>query len=131
MSASFLMYVVVGSIGFGVDGGVMTALHTLLAWSPVAARAVSFPVAVSATWILNRHWTFGRDGIIAPRRRYGSYLVVQIIGALINLGVFVAVIKQSDLLVAYPIIALAIGAFPALVFTFTASKFLVFREAAS
>lgn len=68
MSSSLVMYIVVGAIGFVIDGGIMTALHGVLTWSPMAARGVSFPVAVSATWMLNRHWTFGRSVRQSPGR---------------------------------------------------------------
>ncbi|TCS62972.1 GtrA family protein [Varunaivibrio sulfuroxidans] len=131
MSSSLVMYIVVGGVGFVIDGGIMSALHGFWSWSPMAARAVSFPAAVSATWMLNRHWTFGRGGVIAPRRRYGPYVAVQVIGALINLGVFALAVRLSEPLAAYPIMALAVAAVPALGFTYGASRFFVFRQPVS
>jgi putative flippase GtrA len=131
MSPSFMKYIVVGGVGFGIDGGVMMALHVQLSCSPMAARLVSFPVAVSVTWFLNRHWTFKRGSVLASARRYGPYLFVQIIGALINLGVFAAAVGWSDFLGYYPLSALAIAALPVLAFTYFASKCLIFREITS
>ncbi len=65
--ARFGAFAVVGAVGFLVDAGVLTALVNGLGANPYAARAVSFPAAVTATWWLNRRWTFAPAGIGTDR----------------------------------------------------------------
>lgn len=92
------------------------------------ARAVSFAIAATITWYLNRRWVFQRSAVQMSGREYSSYLLVQLIGAAINLLVFVAVIEIFNDLAKYPVIPLAIGAAAALVFNFTASSRFVFQD---
>jgi len=90
------------------------------------ARAISFAIAVTATWYMNRRWVFERNAVPVSGREYSSYFVVQILGAIINLSVFVAVIELLPDLATLPVIPLAIGAAAALLFNFTMSSRFVF-----
>jgi putative flippase GtrA len=121
-------FVLVGAIGFLIDAGILTALMTGLGFGPYGARAISFTVAVTATWYMNRRWVFERIAVRMSGREYTSYLLVQIIGAVINLSVFVAVIEFVPELAATPVIPLAVGAAVALMFNFSASSRFVFSE---
>jgi putative flippase GtrA len=116
----------VGVVGFAVDAGVLELLVGLAGWSPFAARAVSFPAALTATFALNRAWTF-RALRMSPIRAYGAYGVIQTIGALLNLVVFSVCLLAVPGLYERPVIALAIGSGVAMIFNFHASRRLVFR----
>jgi putative flippase GtrA len=95
-------------------------------WSPFAARAVSFPVALACTFTLNRLWTF--RGLRLPlARAYGAYGAIQVVGALINLFVFSACVVLAPPLYERPVIALGIGALVSLLFNFYATRSVVFR----
>lgn len=83
-------------------------------------------MAVTATWYMNRRWVFERNAVRMSGREYTSYLFVQIIGAVINLSVFVVVIEYVPALARIPVIPLAIGAAAALLFNFSASSRFVF-----
>lgn len=61
-------------------------------------------------------------------REYVSYVVVQVIGATINLLVFVVVIEFVKPLRSIPVIPLAMGAGVALLFNYAASRRFVFAE---
>ena len=119
-------FVVVGAIGFLVDAGVLTALMAGFEFDHYRARAISFAIAVTATWYMNRRWVFERDAVPVSGREYSSYFVVQIVGAVINLSVFVAVIELAPDLAVLPVIPLAIGAAAALLFNFSMSSRFVF-----
>jgi putative flippase GtrA len=116
----------VGGVGFLVDAGVLTALHQLLDVEPIGARAVSFTLAVTATWALNRIFTF----TARPGRRRSSewlrYTTVNGIGALMNLGIFVVLVAYYPLMSAHPLLPLAVAAGPAMIFNFFASRRLAF-----
>lgn len=121
-------FVLVGAIGFLVDAGILTALVTGFGVGHYGARAISFTAAVTATWYMNRRWVFETIAAHRSSREYTSYLVVQVIGAVINLSVYVAVIELVPKLARTPVIPLALGAAIALLFNFSASSRFVFAE---
>jgi len=121
-------FVLVGAIGFLIDAGILTALMTGADFGHYGARAISFTVAVTTTWYINRRWVFERGAIEMTGREYTSYLLVQVIGAVINLSVFVAAIELIPGLADIPVVPLALGAAVALVFNFSASSRLVFSD---
>ena len=128
--STVLPFLVVGAIGFAIEAALLTLLVSQRHWQPLAARMVSFPVAVTICWWLNRNWTFaGRTRQRHSRgRQYAVYFVIQCAGAAINVVVFWAMLHLSPALRAWPIAPLAIGAAVALSFNFLATSRLVFRH---
>jgi putative flippase GtrA len=122
-------FILVGAIGFLIDAGILTALMKSLGFGHYGARAISFTIAVTATWYMNRRWVFERNSVRMSSQEYTSYLSVQVIGALINLSVFAAVIEFVPGLAKIPVIPLAVGAAVALMFNFSASSRFVFADA--
>jgi putative flippase GtrA len=104
----------------------MQLLVSVTGLQPLLARTVSFPLAVTLTWLLNRVWTFddGRGRI--ARAQYLRYGLVQITGFAINYAVFAVLVLHGGPWREQPIFALAVGAGIAMVTTFAASKRLVF-----
>ena len=121
-------FAIVGAVGFVIDATILTLLMSGAGLDPYSARAISFSAAVTTTWYLNRRWVFGHAEVPMTRREYGSYVVVQVIGAAINLLVFVVAITWFDALRDVPVIPLAMGAALALVFNFAASSRFVFAR---
>lgn len=129
MRSELARFAVVGALGFVVDAGVLHLLVSQAGWSPFVARALSFPAALSSTFVLNRAWTFQGLRMSAPRA-YGTYTVIQVIGALLNLLIFSLCLLLVPRLYERPVIALAIGAGVAMLFNFYAARSLVFRAEA-
>lgn len=126
--SEFARFVLVGGAGFCIDGGLLSLLmHS--GWEIFPARSVSFILAVTSTWALNRFWTFEVARRMGMRREYTSYIVTQVLGAVINLAIFFILIKLYPLLRSTPLIPLAFGASIALVFNYTVSKKYVFEKA--
>ena len=125
MTSQFVRFAVIGTIGFAVDGSILHLLVSKAGWSPFTARALSFPPAVTVTFLLNRFWTF-RGLRLPAAQAYGAYTLIQVIGALINLLVFTLCVLVVPSLYSWPLVALAIGAAAALLFNFAASRKLVF-----
>jgi putative flippase GtrA len=121
-----LRFAMIGSIGFLVDAAVLTGLVSGLGWGLYEARGVSFSLAVSVTWYLNRRFTFTERRSADRKREYARYVAVQIIGALINLGVYALVASGFPALAAYPVIPLAAGSSVAMLFNFLASRRFAF-----
>lgn len=125
-ASRFLRFACVGAVGFVVDAGILTMLMQL-GWQPVLARLVSFPAAVATTWLLNKAWTFAADAASAGGG-YMRYSGIQIIGALINLGIFTLLISAFPAFRAVPWLPLAAAALVALVFNYLATRHLVFNS---
>ena len=123
---TFLRFGLVGALGFVVDAGVMQALVSLAVWGPVEARAVSIPVAVLATWALNRTFTF-RDRDVPALRSLARYIAVSAAGAAVNFVVYTALVLSSHAMAAVPMAPLAIASIVALIVNFLGSKHFAFR----
>ena len=124
-------FLVVGAIGFVVDGGILTLLHSLYDFSLLHARLVSFAAAVTVTWYLNRQHTFTASKDERAFQEWSRYAVVNSIGALLNLGLFLWLVYRFSILAAWPIVPLAIASAVALVVNFFVSRHLAFRHGRS
>ena len=118
----------VGGIGFAVDAGILVLLVHGFGLGPLVSRLVSFPCAMTVTWYLNRRVTFSHAVSNKPRQEWLRYAVVSMAGNLVNFIVYIACIRLSQTMYAYPEIALAIAAFIALVFNYTGFSRYAFRQ---
>ena len=83
----FLKFAVVGTIGFTVDYGLLTLLVELVGMHEVAANVISFSAAVVSNFTFNRYWTYPDSRNKAISAQLGQFLVVSVIGLLINTGI--------------------------------------------
>lgn len=123
----FLRFSVVGVVGFVVDAGVLQALVTLADWGPIAARLVSVPTAVFATWLLNRTITFPESHGGPILRSLVRYAAVSAAGAGVNFAVYSALVIASRSMATTPLVPLAIASVVALVVNYLGSKHFAFR----
>lgn len=90
----FLRFAVVGAIGFGVDAVVLAVLMAETPLGPFVSRIFSIALAMTATWLLNRAFTFGpSDRSVAEEgARYGAVaLAVAGFNWLVYSGLVIAV----------------------------------------
>jgi putative flippase GtrA len=120
-------FATVGLAGFIIDAALLSGLVHILDWPHYRARAVSFTLAVTVTWWLNRNWVFARTPDRA--REYGVYFGVQVVGAAINLGTYALVISLVPTLARLPVLPLAAGAALAMLFNYSAASRWVFAAA--
>ena len=120
--AKLTRFAAVGGAGFVIDASALTALVKLADMGLYSSRSISFLLAVSFAWYLNRVWTFKSAQNDRRSKEYMRYVTVQVIGALINLGIYVTCIEIIDGMAQYPVIPLAIGAAGALAFNFICSR---------
>ena len=120
----------VGGLGFIVDFTVLKAVVNL-GMSPIAGRWVSFSVAVVATWLVNRAWTFRDHG--APERslirEFGAYLAVQSVGFGANFAVYTGMLLGIAALNGRLLPPMIAGTLAGLVINYLGAKHLVFRRA--
>lgn len=128
MTRKILCFGVVGSIGFLVDAGILTVASTYFDLSLFISRLVSFSIAVTVTWYLNRKFTFANLGDRGVVNEWVFYSILNGIGALINLSIFMWLVIQYDYLHEHLIVSLAIATVFSMAFNFLASHFVIFQK---
>lgn len=123
----FLRFASVGGLGFLVDASVLSLLVNIMGHGHYLSRAVSFTLAVTVTWLINRRWVFQAGS--PTRSEYSGYVLVQLIGAVINLAVYVLVIELVPKLAAIPVVPLAVGASVAMLANFLLAQRFIYRRA--
>ncbi|MBJ7415277.1 MAG: GtrA family protein [Niveispirillum sp.] len=140
-SRQFATFALIGVGGLFVDmASLAVALH-LLGLDPYGGRVFSYLMAATFTWYMNRQFTFtgvSRRGAI---RQWARFLAANAVGAVVNYGVYVLVLKLGPWVIAsiglwpevltalLPYAGVAAGSVSGLVFNFVLSKKLVFRNA--
>ena len=127
LAGQLARFLVVGAIGFIIDGGLLN----LLVWqgiNPYLARAISFPPAVTTTWYLNRIWAFAARAH-GPRRQYLRYLAVQIVGACGNYLIYALILFVVPHTVDGVLAAFAVGSAGGLLINFVGARMFVFLSA--
>lgn len=119
-----------GTLGFLVDASIDEGLIKLAGVNFYVARLVSFLCAVSATYALNRRFTFSDRYANRPgtRRRY---LVAMAGGFALNYGTYAALGASSPVFHRFPVLAIAAGSLAGMVSNYLSSHFWVFREVPS
>jgi putative flippase GtrA len=123
--AEFLRFGMVGTAGVVVDTLVIYALRRSI--GPAAAGIVSYLVAATCSWALNRSWTFRGRGSGAWHTQWMRFLMANLPGAVLNRGTYLILIASSPLCLAYPVVPVAAGAIAGMFVNFGLSRRLVFR----
>lgn len=118
---------VVGVVGFVVDASVLT-LGIRAGTGPWVGRLLSYLVAATTTYCLNRAWTFRAADRSRPMRGWGVFLIVNLLGFACNYGAYAALIAGVPLVREFPILGVATGALAGMVGNFLLSKRYVFRS---
>jgi putative flippase GtrA len=107
----FSKFLVVGSIGFVVDFGILNLLYRVLNFDPGIAQAISFTCAAISNFTWNRFWTYPDSRSKPLHLQFGQFFVLSLIGVLVRSAVF-SLLKQPmiDL-----VIAMQSGAFAGLI----------------
>ncbi len=120
-------FTIAGVLGFLIDAGVVYFAIALGAYFYVA-RVLSFLVAASFTWHLNRRFSFSAAPSGKPAwLEWLHYLAAMLAGGLVNYAVSVmtyAALPPSSL---SPLIAVAAGSLAGMVVNFIGAKFMIFK----
>jgi putative flippase GtrA len=127
---SFLRFAAIGGVGFVVDSTVLAADTNWLGLDPFKGRILSIFCAMVCTWAGNRYFTFAdrraRGSMTAIFHEWSKFIAANIVGALVNYGVYAAMLHFASPPFNNKYIALVAGVLAGLVFNFTLSKKLVF-----
>jgi putative flippase GtrA len=121
----FIRFGMVGGLGFLVDTLVVYGLRSSLGL--YAAGLVSYIVAASFTWMLNRLWTFRGLSTGSALRQWGLFMLANLSGFVLNRGTYAILVTVWALAAENPIIATAAGAIAGMFVNFRMSRRLVFR----
>lgn len=128
-SREFLRFCAVGTVGFAVDAGALETLTRLAGWNPYSTRVMSFLIAASVTWLLNRRFTFEVESQSHLPREWLHYVSVNAIGGLVNYGVYALSVHEISFVHSHLIVGVAAGSIAGLAVNYTASRHLVFAAA--
>jgi len=120
----FVRFALVGTLGFGVDTGVLYAGLTA-GLTLYSGRVVSYLAAASFTWYVNRRMTF-RSSDREILREWVRYLLANTVGGLVNFGTYAALVASLPAIARMPVLAVGAGSIAGLVFNFALSNTVVF-----
>jgi putative flippase GtrA len=126
---SFIRFGLVGTAGFIVHASVLNLMVYEVGTNRYVGWLAGFTVAVGATLLLNRAFTFRQASHHGPWRQAAIYLVVQGAGAAANFATYAAAIALIPALGRMLLIPLALGSIAGLCLTFLGAKHLAFRPA--
>lgn len=94
----FFKFLVVGTIGFIVDFGILTFLVEVFDFIPVFANTISFSAAVLSNFTLNRYWTYPDSRSKRRRVQLIQFGLVSVIGLVINNSILLLLQHPFELL---------------------------------
>jgi putative flippase GtrA len=126
LAAEFLRFGVVGTAGFIVDSAVLMA-GIALGLGPWIGRAVSYLVAATTTYLLNRAWTFRGMAREAPVvRQWATFVLVNLVGFAANYGTYAALVAGVPLVARHPVLGVAAGSLAGMTWNFLLVRRFVF-----
>ncbi len=136
LQREFLLFALVGSVGFVVDYLIVLALVQGLGLHPLAARVFAFIGAAASTWFLNRRLTFARRVSQGARAsRFLPYLGMMLLGLAVNYATYAAclyfvfpLILPADLPKAFTLfLAVGFGSCAGLLINFISCNRILFK----
>jgi putative flippase GtrA len=124
----FLRFGVVGTLGFVVDTAVLYA-GLAIGLGLYGGRALSYLVAASTTWALNRIWTFRGQGEGPAARQWALFVVLNLVGFAFNYGTYAALVSGVAFVAQHPVIGVAAGSLAGMGGNFLLSRRFVFGGA--
>lgn len=80
----FFKFLLVGTLGFIVDFGILTFLVEVVGFEPVLANVFSFSAAVLSNFTWNRYWTYPESRSKRKRVQLVQFAIVSVLGLIIN-----------------------------------------------
>ncbi|MFA5580353.1 MAG: GtrA family protein [Paracoccaceae bacterium] len=121
----FLRFLIVGSIGFIIDAGLLVLL-VYRGIDPYWGRVISFACAVGVTFLLNRAWTFREIHSSGKTSQAMQYILTQIFGMAINYAIYASVIRTVGTAPIAALFGVAAGSMVALIFNYNVNRLWVF-----
>lgn len=128
LTRQFLRFALVGVLGFIIDAGTLAIAVQIFHVGLYLGRTLSFLVAVTATWALNRNFAFRHAASIGRIAEWLRYLCSNAVGGAVNVGSYAWLVHQSAQARGHPTLAVAFGSLAGMLVNFTLMKLFVFRS---
>lgn len=129
----FIRFGMVGGAGYLVDLAMLAFATEQLGLDAFRGRVISIAVAMTATWLGNRYFTFAerraRGNLGAIAQEGLKFAGANLVGAVVNYVVYAALVAYAASPFNNQYLAQVIGVLAGLVFNFTLSRTLVFVKA--
>lgn len=126
-SPKFIRFGLVGCAGFCVDAGVLYLALYGLGLNYYSGRVISYGLAATCTWYLNRRFTFGDSRNDARLREWARFVTLNLAGGALNYAIYAAYVRTHADGVGAPAIGVALGSIGGMCVNFSLSKWLVFN----
>jgi putative flippase GtrA len=80
----FVKFAIVGSLGAGIDFGLLNLMHKTVGWPLLWSNTLSVSVAIVSNFTWNRLWTFPESRSRRKRKQLPQFALVNFIGLVIN-----------------------------------------------
>jgi putative flippase GtrA len=122
------IFALAGTVGFLVDSGVLQLLAGVLHMQVHLARVVSFLIAMTATWQINRRFTF-REGRQSQTLvgEWLRYFASSLLGGATNYAAFAISIAVSPFIRSHLVLGVAIGSLVGMVTNYVLYSRFVFK----
>lgn len=120
-------FALVGVVAALIDMAVVEVMIRLAHFDYYSARLVSYLVAATAAWALNRRFTFYDADRARARMQWLRYLSLNAIGGAVNYGLYAALVSAFAFFRSYPFVAVGFGSLAGMLFNYAASRKLVFK----
>ncbi len=123
----FISFAMVGVVGFLVDAGALQ-IALVVGLGLYLGRVVSYLMAASATWLLNRRYTFKGASEGSAWSEWARFVLSQLSGATVNLTVYGLLVYSSPFVARNPVIGVALGSIAGMLINFIAARSFAFRR---
>jgi putative flippase GtrA len=128
-AARILRFGLVGVIAAVIHMGAFEATRRWLDLGPAPGWVLSFLLAATAAWAMNRQFTFRAPVASRSRGEWLRYLGVAAGGALAHFLVFIGAVTSLPVFSAYPALAIVPGSLASLCVTYAGASLFVFPTA--
>jgi len=125
LARQFLRFGSVGLVGLVVDTAAVYGLRGT--FGLYGAGVFAYFAAATATWALNRAWTFRGLGSGSAHRQWVLFLAANLVGFVLNRGTYALLVTFLPIAAAQPVIATSAGAVAGMFVNFGLSRKVVFR----
>lgn len=123
-----LRFGVAGVIGFLLDAGVLLLLIGSAGLGPYIARLPSFLAAATATWLVNRYWTFADRRNAGRGAEWGCYVLAMLGGGVVNYTVYALLVATVEPVRIWPVLGVAAGSLAGMAVNYASSNWWIFRS---
>jgi putative flippase GtrA len=130
IARQFLSFAVIGVVGFCVDSAVLMLVVSALGANLYIGRLVSFLTAATATWGLNRRFTFSHAASTSQATEWLRFVLCNAIGGGVNFGAYSWLVANYAVAHEFPVLGVACGSMAGMLVNFSMTKIFVFRTGA-